>query len=217
MGYFLSTQSAAALARLSALDADEAAAPLERLRAIRTLLRELDADPAALASVRDALAEGAGWPEIAEAAGLKPTAAKWRWAGTDDEITARLDAGRKRSTRPSTVPTDLPGHSAAEAATLLGVTPQAVYLQVSRGRLVSRTVELADGRSYKRVFLPGDALPSTTGPSTTVPSTAVPSETVPSTTAPSTTAPPTTGSADTGPATTEPTPEASSDSPPTKE
>ena len=161
MGHFLSTDTAAALARLTALDADESAAPLERMRAIRAVLLHLDADPAALASVRDALADGAGWPEIAEAAGLKPTAAKWRWQGTDDEIAARLDAGRKRSIRPSSVPTDLPGHSVADAAARLGVTPQAVYLQVSRGRLTSRTVELPDGRSYKRVFLPGDALPST--------------------------------------------------------
>ncbi|PXA67772.1 hypothetical protein [Cryobacterium arcticum] len=162
MGYFLSPDSAAALARLTDVDGDASAAPVERLRAIRVLLRDLDADPAALASVRAALADGVNWPEIADAAGLKPTAAKWRWAGTDAEIAARLDAGRKRSTRPSSVPTDLPGHSVTEAAALLGVTAQAVYQQVTRGRLISRTVELADGRSYKRVFLPGDALPSPT-------------------------------------------------------
>ncbi|WEO75758.1 hypothetical protein BJQ94_10185 [Cryobacterium sp. SO2] len=167
MSHFLSAQTAAALATLVALDAAESAPPLERMRAIRSVLHHLDADPAALASVRDALAGGSGWPEIADAAGLKPTAAKWRWQGTDAEIAARLDAGRKRSIRPSTVPTDLPGHSVAEAAARLGITPQAVYLQVSRGRLISRTVELADGRSYKRVFLPGDALPSTTEQPTT--------------------------------------------------
>jgi hypothetical protein len=165
VGHFLSDQSAAALARLVALDADESASPLERMRAIRAVLLHLDADPAALRSVRDALADGAGWPDIAAAAGLKPTAAKWRWQGTDEEIAARLDAGRKRSIRPSSVPTDLPGHSVAEAAATLGVSPQAVYLQVSRGKLISRTVELPDGRSYKRVFLPGDALPSTAEPS----------------------------------------------------
>jgi hypothetical protein len=165
MGHFLSEESAAALARLVALDADESSPPLERMRAIRAVLHHLDADPAALASVRDALAEGAGWPEIASAAGLKPTAAKWRWQGSDGEIAARLDAGRKRSIRPSSVPTDLPGHSVAEAAAALGVTPQAVYLQVSRGKLTSRTIELPDGRSYKRVFLPGDALPSSEEPS----------------------------------------------------
>lgn len=160
MGHFLAPTTAAALARLAELDADAAAAPLDRLRAIRAVLLHLDADPAALASVRDALGDGAGWPEIADAAGLKPTAAKWRWQGTDAEIAARLDAGRKRSIRPSSVPTDLPGRSVAEAAAHLGVTAQAVYLQVSRGRLASRTVELPDGRSYKRVFLPGDAVPS---------------------------------------------------------
>jgi hypothetical protein len=164
MGYFLSPESARSLERLAALDADPSAAPVDRLRAIRTLLRHLDADPAALASVREALAIGVDWTEIADAAGLKPTAAKWRWAGNDAEIAARLDAGRKRSTRPSSVPTDLPGHSVTEAAAQLGVTAQAVYQQVSRGRLISRTVELADGRSYKRVFLPGDALPSATEP-----------------------------------------------------
>jgi len=174
VGYFLSPKTADALARLVAVDADPAAAPLERLRALRGLLQELDADPATLASVRDALAGGVGWPEIAEASGLKPNAAKWRWQGSDDEIAARLDAGRKRSTRPSSVPTDLPGHSVAEAASTLGVTAQAVYLQVSRGRLASRTVVLPDGRSYKRVFLPGDALPSITEPS--VPSAGTPPE-----------------------------------------
>ena len=179
MGYFLSPETAAALARLTALDTDRAAPALDRMRAIRAVLQLLDADPAALTSVRDALADGAGWPEIAQAAGLKPAAAKWRWQGSDAEISARLDAGRKRSTRPSSVPTDLPGHSVAEAAATLGVSVQAVYLQVSRGRLISRTVELADGRSYKRVFLPGDALPSTTEPSTTEPTTTEPSTTEP--------------------------------------
>ena len=168
MGFFLSHQSAEALARLVQLDGEESAPPLERMRAIRAVLHHLDADPAALTSVRDALAGGSGWPEIAEAAGLKPTAAKWRWQGTDDEIAARLSAGRKRSVRPSSVPTDLPGRSVAEAAAQLGVSAQAVYLQVTRGRLISRTVELADGRSYKRVFLPGDALPSTAAPSSGV-------------------------------------------------
>lgn len=164
MGHYLSADTAAALARLTALDADRDAPALERMRAIRAVLLHLDADPAALRSVRDALAEGALWPEIADAAGLKPTAAKWRWQGSDAEIAARLDAGRKRSIRPSSVPTDLPGHSVADAAASLGVSPQAVYLQVSRGKLTSRTVELPDGRSYKRVFLPGDALPSTAEP-----------------------------------------------------
>jgi len=155
VGAFLRRTTHTALARLSALDADPASDPLDRVRAIRLLVRELEAEPATLAAVRDAVAAGAGWPEVADAAGLKPTAAKWRWQGTDEEIAARLDAGRKRSARPSSVPTDLPGLSVAEAAARLGVTAQAVYLQVSRGKLTSRTVELPDGRSYKRVFLPG--------------------------------------------------------------
>jgi hypothetical protein len=37
------------------------------------------------------------------------------------------------------------------------VTPQAIYLQVSRGKLVSRTVHRDGGRTYKRVFLDGQA------------------------------------------------------------
>jgi hypothetical protein len=156
MGFFLAPSTSAALSHLAALDADEHSAPLERVRAIRRLLHELDADPGSLAGAREALRTGAGWNEIAEAAGLKPAAAKWRWSGTDDEIAARQDAGRKRAARPSAVPTDLPGLSVAEAAARLGVTVQAVYLQVSRGKLASRTIELPDGRSYKRVFLEGD-------------------------------------------------------------
>ncbi len=131
------------------------AAPLERLRAIRRLLHELESDPATLAGVRGALDAGAGWDEIADAALLKPAAAKWRWSGTDDEIAARQAAGRKRAARPSSVPTELPGLSVAQAATTLGVTSQAIYLKVSRGTLASRTVQLPDGRSYKRVFLDG--------------------------------------------------------------
>ena len=54
------------------------------------------------------------------------------------------------------MPTDLPGLSVSEAAAQLGVTAQAIYLKLSRGKLVGRTVELADGRSYKRVFLEGE-------------------------------------------------------------
>ncbi|TFB50335.1 hypothetical protein [Cryobacterium tagatosivorans] len=169
MGTFLSPTTSAALARLVQLDvqldaqvdaqldadADTGSAPLERLRAIRTLLDALETDPATLAGVRAALEGGSTWEEVANAAGLKPAAAKWRWQGTDEEIAARQEAGRKRSARPSSVPTDLPGLSVAEAAAQLGITPQAVYLQVSRGKLASRTVELPDGRSYKRVF-PGE-------------------------------------------------------------
>jgi hypothetical protein len=132
------------------------------VRGIRRLLLALDADPATLAAVRDALAAGTGWEAIAEAAGLKQPAAKWRWSGSDSEIAARLEAGRKRSARPSSVPTELPGYSVAEAATRLGLTVQAVYLRVSRGKLASQTIELPDGRSYKRVFL--DAADEAPGP-----------------------------------------------------
>ena len=144
------------LSSTSSLVGNSEASPIERLRAIRELLIALETDPATLAGVRAALERGASWEQIADAAGLKPAAAKWRWHGTDAEIAARQDAGRKRSARPSSVPTDLPGLSVAEAAAKLGVTPQAVYLQVSRGKLFSRTVELADGRSYKRVFPAGE-------------------------------------------------------------
>ncbi|MGH3703543.1 MAG: hypothetical protein ACRDT9_02835 [Agromyces sp.] len=160
---FLSAETARALAELVGLDAlhgdvsdDETdASPLERLRGIRSLVAALEADPASLASVRDALADGRTWDEIADAAGLSPSAAKYRWAGDDDEIAARNEASRKRKReRPSSVPTELPGLSVAEAAAKLGVTPQAIYQRVTRGLLRAETVELADGRKYKRVFLP---------------------------------------------------------------
>ncbi|GEM_PF-1117357 len=156
MGYFLAPSTSAALSRLVALDAGPGGVPLERLRAIRSLLLELDADPATLVGVRDALRGGVDWDDIADAAGLKPAAAKWRWSGSDAEIAARQAAGRKRGARPSAVPTDLPGLSVAEAAAQLGVTAQAIYLRLSRGKLVGRTIELSDGRSYKRVFLHED-------------------------------------------------------------
>lgn len=166
---FLGESTRAALARLAEVDADAVpevddapAAPgvaLDRLRAIRSLIAELEADPATLNSVRAALAAGAEWPQIAEASGLKPAAAKWRWQGDDSEIAARLEAGRKRSARPSSVPTELPGYSVADAAQKLGVTAQAIYLQVSRGKLRAETVELADGRKYKRVFFDEVAIP----------------------------------------------------------
>ncbi|MFB6611982.1 hypothetical protein ACFCVO_16760 [Agromyces sp. NPDC056379] len=160
---FLSAETARALAELVGLDAlhgdvsdDETdASPLERLRGIRSLVAALEADPASLASVRDALADGRTWDEIADAAGLSSSAAKYRWAGDDDEIAARNEASRKRKReRPSSVPTELPGLSVAEAAAKLGVTPQAIYQRVTRGLLRAETVELADGRKYKRVFLP---------------------------------------------------------------
>lgn len=150
---FLSAESRAALARVLELDADASCAPLERLAALRSLVASLDADPAALRAVRDSLDDGAGWSEVGSAAGLAPSAARWRWSGDDAEIAARHEAGRRRSERPSSKPAELPGLSVSEAATQLGVTAQAVYLRVSRGQLRAETVTLADGRSYKRVFL----------------------------------------------------------------
>jgi hypothetical protein len=156
---FLSAASARALAELVALDsldggdAETDATPLERLRGIRSLIAALEADPAALTAVREALDAGRSWEAIADAAGLSPSAAKYRWAGDDDEIAARHEASRKRKReRPSSVPTDLPGLSVAEAAARLGVTPQAIYQRVTRGLLRAETVELPDGRKYKRVF-----------------------------------------------------------------
>ena len=159
---FLSPESARALAELAALDAlhgtaggdaETDATPLERLRGIRSLIVALEADPATLAAVREALDAGTSWEAIADAAGLSPSAAKYRWAGGDDEIAARQEASRKRKReRPSSVPTDLPGESVAEAAARLGVTPQAIYQRVTRGLLRAETVELPDGRKYKRVF-----------------------------------------------------------------
>jgi hypothetical protein len=146
----LSDASAAALRRLADGRAPDG---LTLLRDIRTLVSELERDPATLQSVRDALADGVGWDQIADAAGLKPAAAKWRWQGTDAEIAARAEAGRLRSGRPSSVPTGLPGYSVADAAKKLGVSPQAVYLAISRGKLNAQTVEIADGRKYKRVLL----------------------------------------------------------------
>ena len=160
---FLSPAAARALAELMALDGLDAegtagttdAAPLDRLRGIRSLVIALEADPASLAAVREAVDAGASWDDIADAAGLSPSAAKYRWAGDDEAIAARHEASRKRKRdRPSSVPTDLPGLSVSEAARQLGVTPQAIYQRVNRGLLEARTVELPDGRTYKRVFLP---------------------------------------------------------------
>lgn len=131
---------------------EDARDPLGRLARIRTLIAALEDDPATLAAVREALDAGAGWDEIAASAGLGTAAAKWRWQGTDAEIAARHAAGRKRSARPSSKPTDLPGLSVAEAAAQLGISVQGVYQRVSRGLLKSETVVLEDGRSYKRVF-----------------------------------------------------------------
>ena len=155
---YLTASSRAALERVLAGDAsDSAPDAIERLRAIRGLLAELEQDPATLQAVRDAVAAGSDWDEVAAAAGLKPAAAKWRWQGTDAEIAERHEAGRKRSARPSSVPTDLPGLSVAEAAKQLGVSAQAVYLRITRGTLRAETVELPDGRAYKRVFIEPDA------------------------------------------------------------
>ena len=150
---FLSEPARAAMVRLVEGDrADPVPSALVRLHAIRSLIAALEQDPATLLAVRDALAAGAGWDEIAAASGLRPAAAKWRWQGSDAEIASRHEAGRKRSARPSSVPTDLPGLSVAEAARQLGVSAQAIYLRISRGTLEATTVQLPDGRSYKRVF-----------------------------------------------------------------
>lgn len=152
MGSFLSPATSSALALLNTLHAEDGGTPVDRLRAIRSLQSALESDPATLAAVREAAAAKNSWDEIAAAAGLKVAAAKWRWDGTDSEIRDRLEAGRRRSARPSSVPTDLPGLSVAEAAAARGVSAQAIYLQVRRGTLLSQTVTLDDGRSYKRVF-----------------------------------------------------------------
>jgi transposase-like protein len=149
---FLSPETRAVVERLLALDEDAAAPSLDRVAAIRGVLAELDTGPAALAAVRAALEAGASWSDVAHAAQLSPAASRWRWQGEDAEIAARHEAGRKRSERPSSKPTELPGLSVAEAAKQLGVTAQAIYLRVSRGQLRAETVTLPDGRSYKRVF-----------------------------------------------------------------
>jgi hypothetical protein len=132
---------------------EKATRPLDRLAGIRSLFAALEADPATLTAVREAQDAGASWDEIAAAAGLGTAAAKWRWQGTDAEIAARHEAGRKRSARPSSKPADLPGLSVAEAAAQLGISAQGVYQRVSRGLLRAETVSLEDGRMYKRVFL----------------------------------------------------------------
>jgi transposase-like protein len=158
---FLSAETATALARLVRLEqaGESDAAPLDRLRGIRSLAVALEVEPATLRAVRAALDAGATWDEVADAAGLSPSAAKYRWAGDDDDIAERQEASRKRKReRPSSSPTDLPGLSVSEAAKRLGVTPQAIYQRVTRGQLEARTVELPDGRTYKRVF--PDAAPS---------------------------------------------------------
>jgi hypothetical protein len=132
--------------------AQNATDPLERLAGIRNLIAALDSDPASLTAVREAQDAGAGWDEIGSAAGLGATAAKWRWQGSDAEIAARHEAGRKRSARPSSKPADLPGMSVSEAAKHLEISVQGVYQRVARGLLRSETVVREDGRSYKRVF-----------------------------------------------------------------
>ncbi len=159
MGSFLLPTTTAALELLRTMHAEAGGSPVGRLRAIRSLQAALDSEPATLRAVRDAVAAKVSWDDIADASGLKVPAAKWRWDGTDDEIRERLQAGRKRSARPSSVPTDLPGLSVAEAAAARGVSAQAIYLQVRRGTLLSRTVTLSDGRSYKRVFPEGTGDP----------------------------------------------------------
>ncbi len=157
---FLSSATLGALSDLIALNAtaeDPAAvgeAHLLRLRLIRQAQSLLKSEPAVLESVRLASESGSDWDQIAEASGLQPAAAKWRWLGTDNDIAARHAAGRKRSERPSSVPADLPGQSVADAARTLGVTAQAIYLRISRGTLTAETVTLENGRKYKRVLLP---------------------------------------------------------------
>ncbi|MGN6503649.1 MAG: hypothetical protein ACTHKX_12215 [Pseudolysinimonas sp.] len=145
---FLAPATREALARLQ-----DATAPLERLAGIRSTITALEAEPATLDAIREALAAGATWDDVASAAGLGVTAAKWRWAGTDAEIAARHEAGRKRSARPSSRPRDLPGMSVADAARHFGISVQGVYQRINRGQLHSETIELDDGRTYKRVFL----------------------------------------------------------------
>lgn len=152
MSPFLSEAARTALLRLVADDAgEEAPEGLTRLRDIRAVLGALETDDATLAAVREAISTGSSWQAIAEAAGLGPAAAKWRWQGGDDEIAARHAAGRARSARPSSVPTDLPGLSVTQMAEKLGVSPQAIYQRITRGLLTAMTVELPDGRRYKRV------------------------------------------------------------------
>lgn len=152
---FLTAETRAALEHALMLDAatDAEASGLERLSAVRGASAALDADPAALAAVRQAVTSGASWEQIGAAAGLSPAAAKARWQGSDAEIAERQQASRKRSARPSAKPTDLPGLSVAEAAEKLGVSVQAIYLRVTRGQLQAQTVELPDGRKYKRIIL----------------------------------------------------------------
>lgn len=151
---YLSDRSREALNRVKLGDESEMSpAPLDRLAGVRGLISELEHDTTARDAVREALAAGSTWEEVAAAAGLKSAAAKWRWQGSDDEISERHESGRKRSARPSSVPTDLPGMSVADAAKKLGVSAQAVYLRMTRGTLRGETVDLPDGRSYRRVFV----------------------------------------------------------------
>lgn len=156
MGRTMPYLSAATHAALTELARGEVAEtlpdPLTRISDVRMLTVALEAEGSMLIAAREALAAGFTWTEIADAAGLGLAAAKWRWQGSDGDIAARHEAGRKRSARPSSVPTDLPGLSVAEAARSLGVSAQAIYLRVTRGQLRAETVTLDDGRSYKRVF-----------------------------------------------------------------
>jgi hypothetical protein len=130
----------------------DATGPLDRLAGIRGLISALEDDAATLAAVREARDAGVGWDAIAGAAGLGAAAAKWRWQGSDAEIAARQEAGRRRAARPSSKPSGLPGMSVAEAAAHLGISVQGVYQRITRGALRAETVTLDDGRSYKRVF-----------------------------------------------------------------
>lgn len=146
--HFLTPATRDALERLQ-----NAAEPLDRLAGIRGLVAALESEPATLVAVREAVEAGATWDEVAAAAGLGVSAAKWRWQGDDAEIAARHEAGRKRAARPSSRPHDLPGMSVADAAKHFGISVQGVYQRISRGQVHSETITLDDGRTYKRVFL----------------------------------------------------------------
>lgn len=150
---FLSADTVAALEALRELQQASDAAPLERVRGIRTLELALQAEVALLPAVREAIEAGASWDEIGDAAVLSAPAAKHRWSGDDATILERHEQSRRRKReRPSSVPTDLPGLSVGEAAKRAGLTPNAIYQRINRGLLEARTIELPDGRRYKRVF-----------------------------------------------------------------
>ena len=82
---------------------------------------------------------GRTWDHIADAAGLSPSAAKYRWAGDDAEIAERTRrAAQRKRERPSSAPTELPGRARLRGRRELGVTPQAIYQRVTSGLLEPR-------------------------------------------------------------------------------